>query len=180
MKYWVRMAALAAALGTAGCAVTPLEGAADSAREAVKERVSVAPDWPPQLPASVGTPEIREPLTLPAALVFAFTRNPDISRQYALRREQSFELCNPEAAVKRGCMLSYREGPTVTYRIAEPRRATERIDFGVDPRTGRRIGPIHGVTIAIDLAAPRPVATGLDGRHDQRIVDQGVGQRRVA
>jgi cobalt-zinc-cadmium efflux system outer membrane protein len=83
MKHWVRMAAVAAVLGAAGCAVTPLDRAADSAREAVKERVSVAPAWPPQSPASVEMPETNEPLTLPAALVVAFTRNPDISRQYA-------------------------------------------------------------------------------------------------
>jgi cobalt-zinc-cadmium efflux system outer membrane protein len=83
MKHWVRMAAVAAVSGAAGCAVTPLDRAADSAREAVKERVSVAPAWPPQSPASVEMPETNEPLTLPAALVVAFTRNPDISRQYA-------------------------------------------------------------------------------------------------
>ncbi|MBA4189412.1 MAG: hypothetical protein C0467_15590 [Planctomycetaceae bacterium] len=46
----------------------------------------------------------------------------------AAAREQSFELFNPEAAVKRGCMLSYREGPTVTYRIATPLTVQSRAD----------------------------------------------------
>ncbi len=36
----------------------------------------------------------------------------------AAAREQSLELFNPEAAVKRGCMLATREGPTVTYHLA--------------------------------------------------------------
>jgi len=46
----------------------------------------------------------------------------------AAAREQSFELFNPEAAVQRGCMLSYREGPTVTYRIATPLTVPSRAD----------------------------------------------------
>lgn len=46
----------------------------------------------------------------------------------AAAREQSFELFNPEAAVKRGCMLSYREGPTVTYRIATLLTVASRAD----------------------------------------------------
>ena len=43
-------------------------------------------------------------------------------------REQCFELFNPEAAVKRGCMLSYREGPTVAYRIATALTVASRSD----------------------------------------------------
>ncbi len=80
----IRMAALAAVLGTgAACAVVPLEDAADAAAERVVERVSVKPDWP-SAAGEIGTaPEIREPLTLPAALAIAFTRNPAIRRQYA-------------------------------------------------------------------------------------------------
>ncbi|HYT91969.1 MAG TPA: mucoidy inhibitor MuiA family protein [Gemmataceae bacterium] len=31
--------------------------------------------------------------------------------------DQSFELFNPEAAMKRGCSLAVREGPTVTYHL---------------------------------------------------------------
>src|SRR5262249_4798320 len=31
--------------------------------------------------------------------------------------DQSWELLNPEAAVKRGCALSVREGPSVTYHL---------------------------------------------------------------
>lgn len=46
----------------------------------------------------------------------------------AAAREQSWELFNPEAAVKRGCMLSYREGPTVAYRIATPLTVASRPD----------------------------------------------------
>jgi uncharacterized protein (TIGR02231 family) len=46
----------------------------------------------------------------------------------AAAREQSWELFNPEAAVKRGCMLSYREGPTVTYKIATPLTVASRLD----------------------------------------------------
>jgi len=49
----------------------------------------------------------------------------------AAAREQSWELFNPEAAVKRGCMLSYREGPTVTYRIATPLTVASRPDAQV-------------------------------------------------
>lgn len=49
----------------------------------------------------------------------------------AAAREQSWELFNPEAAVKRGCMLSYREGPTVTYRIATPLTVASRPDSQV-------------------------------------------------
>lgn len=83
MKHWIRMAAVTAALGAAGCAVAPLDRAADSAAARVEERVSVAPDWPPESSSSAELPEIREPLTLPAALVIAFARNPEIRRQYA-------------------------------------------------------------------------------------------------
>lgn len=46
----------------------------------------------------------------------------------AAAREQSWELFNPEAAVKRGCMLSFREGPTVTYRIPTALSVPSRTD----------------------------------------------------
>jgi uncharacterized protein (TIGR02231 family) len=46
----------------------------------------------------------------------------------AAAREQSFELFNPEAAVQRGCMLSYREGPTVTYKVTTPLTVPSRQD----------------------------------------------------
>ncbi len=49
----------------------------------------------------------------------------------AAAREQSWELFNPEAAVKRGCMLSFREGPTVTYRIATALTVASRPDAQV-------------------------------------------------
>src|SRR5262249_54181056 len=32
--------------------------------------------------------------------------------------DQSLELLNPDAALKRGCALAVREGPSVTYRLA--------------------------------------------------------------
>jgi uncharacterized protein (TIGR02231 family) len=45
--------------------------------------------------------------------------------------DQSWELLNPEAAVKRGCLLSVREGPSVTYhlntRLSVPSRNDEQI-----------------------------------------------------
>lgn len=84
MKALIRVATLAAALGAgAGCAVTPLDRSADTAAGRVVERTAVGPEWPPPAGAAVTAPEIREPLTLPAALTLAFTRNPDIRRQYA-------------------------------------------------------------------------------------------------
>jgi uncharacterized protein (TIGR02231 family) len=45
--------------------------------------------------------------------------------------DQSWELFNPEAAVKRGCSLAVREGPTVTYhlttRMSVPSRNDEQV-----------------------------------------------------
>lgn len=45
--------------------------------------------------------------------------------------DQSWELLNPEAAVKRGCSLAVREGPSVTYhlttRLTVPSRNDEQI-----------------------------------------------------
>lgn len=45
--------------------------------------------------------------------------------------DQSWELLNPEAAVKRGCSLAVREGPTVTYhlssRLSVPSRNDEQV-----------------------------------------------------
>jgi uncharacterized protein (TIGR02231 family) len=49
----------------------------------------------------------------------------------AAAREQSWELFNPDAAVKRGCALGAREGPTVTYRIATPLTVASRPDAQV-------------------------------------------------
>jgi cobalt-zinc-cadmium efflux system outer membrane protein len=79
----IRFSALAAVLGSAGCAVAPLDGAAETAASRVNERVSVSPEWPPEAGETGAAPEIREPLTLPAALAIAFSRNADIRRQYA-------------------------------------------------------------------------------------------------
>ncbi len=74
-----RMTALSALLAIGGCAVTPLEHAADSAAGNVSARKGATPEW-----SAAGTrPAITEPLTLPAALTLAFARNPEIRRQYA-------------------------------------------------------------------------------------------------
>ena len=67
----------------AGCAVTPLERAADIAAERVTKRVAVGPEWPPDAGKADAAPALVEPLTLPAALALAFTQNPGIRRQYA-------------------------------------------------------------------------------------------------
>jgi outer membrane protein TolC len=78
------IAVLAVSLGAAaGCAVTPLDRAVDATTGRVSERVAAAPGWPPATGEMDAAPEILEPLTLPAALAIAFTRNPDIRRQYA-------------------------------------------------------------------------------------------------
>lgn len=80
----IRIAALAAVIGAAaGCAIAPLDDAAEAAANRVGERVSVKPEWPPDTGETAAAPELREPLTLPAALAIAFTRNPAIRRQYA-------------------------------------------------------------------------------------------------
>src|SRR5512134_1587784 len=80
----IRITALAVALVTsAGCAVAPLDRAVDTAGERVTARTGAGVDWRPVADATDAAPEIREPLTLPAALALAFTRNPDIRRQYA-------------------------------------------------------------------------------------------------
>ncbi|MEX2150151.1 MAG: TolC family protein [Steroidobacteraceae bacterium] len=83
MNGLIRIGALAAVLGAAGCAVAPLDRAADAAANRVNERVSVEPAWPPEAGETDVAPDIGEALTLPAALAIAFTRNPDIRRQYA-------------------------------------------------------------------------------------------------
>lgn len=84
MNFLIRIAALAAVLGAAGgCAVAPLQQAADGAAARVDERIAAKPAWSPVADAAEPMPELREPLTLPAAIALAFTRNPDIRRQYA-------------------------------------------------------------------------------------------------
>ena len=42
--------------------------------------------------------------------------------------DQSFELLNPDAAIKRGCALAIREGPTVTYHLSTPLTVPSRTD----------------------------------------------------
>lgn len=84
MDRWIRVAASAALLITVtGCAVAPLDRAADAAGERIAARIGAGPEWQPGLDITVAAPEIREPLNLPVALALAFTRNPEIRRQYA-------------------------------------------------------------------------------------------------
>lgn len=84
MNSLIRMAALAIVLGIgAGCSVVPIDEAAKTAAEQVGDRVSAKPAWPPEASEAGPAPELREPLTLPAALAIAFERNPEIRRQYA-------------------------------------------------------------------------------------------------
>lgn len=83
MNALTRMAAPSALLAITGCAVAPLDHAAQSARDRVIERAAVGPEWPPAAGDPGAAPEIQEPLTLPAALTLAFTRNPNVRRQYA-------------------------------------------------------------------------------------------------
>ena len=84
MKIAIRAAVLTAALVSgAGCAVAPIDRATDNAAKRVEKIVGAAPVWPPPADGTDSAPEIREPLTLPAALALAFTRNQDIRRQYA-------------------------------------------------------------------------------------------------
>jgi uncharacterized protein (TIGR02231 family) len=42
--------------------------------------------------------------------------------------DQAWELLNPEAAVRRGCSTSFREGPTVTYHLATRMTVPSRAD----------------------------------------------------
>lgn len=42
--------------------------------------------------------------------------------------DQSFELLNPDAALKRGCALAVREGPSVTHHLATPHSVPSRND----------------------------------------------------
>lgn len=79
----IRMTVLAAALVAAGCAVTPLQDAADATAERLESRAGVKLAWPPEAEDAGDAPEFSEPLTLAAALALAFERNPDIRRQYA-------------------------------------------------------------------------------------------------
>lgn len=83
MLRWKRTAALSVALGMAGCAVAPIQDAADSTAERVGTRAAVAPEWPPKGEPGEAAPEFTQAVTLPVALATAFTYNPDVRRQYA-------------------------------------------------------------------------------------------------
>jgi cobalt-zinc-cadmium efflux system outer membrane protein len=77
------IAVVTAVLGVTGCAVAPLQEATEATTERLQARADVPLAWPPDGTPAEAAPELREPLTLPAALALAFTRNPDIRRQYA-------------------------------------------------------------------------------------------------
>lgn len=84
MSALTRIAAISAMVGaSAGCAVMPLDEAADSAAGRVLAMMAVGPDWPPDEGDTTAAPAIHAPLTLSAALALAFTRNPGIRQQYA-------------------------------------------------------------------------------------------------
>ena len=77
-----RLAVAAALLLLGGCAVAPLQEAADATAERVQAQAAATIAWPPEAVAE-DAPGIAEPLTLAASLALAFERNPDIRRQYA-------------------------------------------------------------------------------------------------
>jgi outer membrane protein TolC len=81
MEAPIRIVTVAALFVITGCAVTPIEHAADSAAGSLAARKDVMPAWPDgraEIP-----PSFDVPLDLPAALTLAFTHNPEIHRQYA-------------------------------------------------------------------------------------------------
>lgn len=81
MRALIRTAAVTALFVIAGCAVTPIEHAADSAAGSLAARKDVMPAWPDgraEVPSSSAGP-----LDLPGALTLAFTHNREIHRQYA-------------------------------------------------------------------------------------------------
>jgi len=82
MNASTRLAVAAALLLLGGCAVAPLQEAADATVDRVQAQAATTLTWPPAAVAG-DAPGISEPLTLAAALALAFERNPDIRRQYA-------------------------------------------------------------------------------------------------
>ncbi|MDP9198771.1 MAG: TolC family protein [Pseudomonadota bacterium] len=81
MEALIRIAAVTAVFVIAGCAVTPIEHAADSAAGSLAARKDVMPAWPDGRAET--PPSFDGPLDLPAALTLAFMHNPEIHRQYA-------------------------------------------------------------------------------------------------
>ena len=71
---FMRLTVLAAALVAAGCAVTPLQDAADATTKRLETRAGAQPAWPPKEGATDEAPEIAEALTLAGALAIAFER----------------------------------------------------------------------------------------------------------
>jgi uncharacterized protein (TIGR02231 family) len=55
--------------------------------------------------------------------------------------DQSWELLNPEAAVKRGCALAVKEGPSVTYHLATALTVPSRNDEQVIEVTRFEVSP---------------------------------------
>jgi uncharacterized protein (TIGR02231 family) len=55
--------------------------------------------------------------------------------------DQSWELLNPEAAVKRGCALAFREGPSVSYHLGTPLTVPSRNDDQIIEVTRFEVAP---------------------------------------
>jgi outer membrane protein TolC len=136
------MAALSALLAIGGCAVAPLERAADSAAGNVSARTGATPEW-----SATGTrPAVAGPLTLPAALALAFAQNPEIRRQYARLGIAHAEL--EDAA-----------------RIANP-----RLSFTwLDPAGGGRDETTRGITASFSGLLLLPARRRLSAAEFQRV-----------
>jgi outer membrane protein TolC len=151
------MTALATILGAAaGCAVVPLDESAEGVADRVAERVSVSPEWPPAAGESEAAPEIPEPLTLPAALEIAFTRNPDIRRQYA------------SLGIARADLMD-------AARISNPTLSLEWLN----PNTGGRDQTSQGISTSFTDLLLLPARRRLSAAEFRRI-ELAVGSKLVA
>ena len=157
MNALIRVAALAAAFSAgAGCAVAPLDRAADAAADRVMQRAAVEPVWPPAAGGANAAPELQEPLTLPAALALAFAQNPEIRRQYARLGIAHADLA--EAA-----------------RIANPRLSLSWLN----PESGGRDRTTQGIATSFSDLLLLPARRRLSGAEFRR-VEFAVAARLVA
>ncbi len=157
MSSVIRMTALAAVLGAAaGCAVVPLDESAEGVANRVSERVSVSPEWPPAAGESEAAPAIPEPLTLPAALEIAFTRNPDIRRQYA------------SLGIARADLMD-------AARISNPMLSLEWLN----PNTGGRDQTSQGISTSFTDLLLLPARRRLSAAEFRRI-ELAVGSKLIA
>ncbi len=153
----IRLAALAVVLGFgAGCTVVPLDDAAKATADRIGERVSVKPEWPPDAGETESVPEIREPLTLPAALAIAFTRNPDIRRQYA------------SLGIARADLMD-------AARISNPTLSLEWLSLNTGGRDQTSQGISTSFTDLLLLPARRRLSAG-----EFRRIELAVGSKLVA